>query len=387
MNPPPATAHRIASIDALRGVAILGILYSIVDGFSGAGDAQLAAEQSSRGLIAWRIHEAFISQRCIAIFSFLFGLGLWQQWNRAIEHGRPYVAQHIRRMACLAMMGGLTTTFLFSAEILLVYAIIGMGLLALHRLNPPSSGAAVIAGIIYVALGPVWDLALMGPGAANAQAAFDQAYPPERIQSIYREGSLAESIALRWKAYQMIFYINGEWMRMALSLALIGYLAGRSGWGERLFKQPRAFGSKLVIPTLLGCLFMAAGLVGVPTYATIHEGPFYFIVSLGLITSVVAQIWLFALLANTKPGKVLLGVFSPVGRLSLTTYVGGAAVFAFVFQHYGLGLYGKLSYPAPTYIAVLTYIAFMAFAFVWLKRFRLGPLEWVWRRLSYRTEV
>ena len=365
-----------------------GILYSIVDGYSGLGEVQAAANETPVGVFWWRIHEAFISLRCISIFSLLFGLGLWQQWQRAIDTRRSYVGPHLRRMACLIAFGIINTTFFFSAEILMVYAVLGMLILAIHRVKVPLPAVLFIASLSFLVLGPLWDIKLMGPGMPGAREAFEQIYPPERVTAIYQEGGLGESIKLRWFRYGMIYYNNGEWMRMGLTMVLLGYAAGRSGVGERLFRQPLEFRIAGTLVALPGCIFMLAGLGGFPTYATIHDGPFYFLVSSGLILSTLTLIWLFALICKTQSGEFVVKVFSPVGRQSLTTYVGGAAVFAVIFQHYGLSLYGKLHYPIPTYVAMVTYAALALFAHFWQHRYQQGPLEWLWRRLTYdRTDT
>ena len=381
MAPPPSHSHRIAAIDALRGIAIFGILFSIVDGFNGVGvDAYL---DSPLNLFWWRFHEAFISQRCIAIFSFLFGLGLFLQWQRASHAGRPFAAQHLRRMACLVGFGLINTTLFFSAEILLVYAVFGVLLLVLHRVDLRVHLG--LAAFVFLLWGPFQDKVIMAPIMHPEMAAFEQAYPEERITAIFRSGGLAESARLRWIEYGHIFYFNSAWMRTSLCMVLLGYAAGRSGLAMRLFSQPGQFrlaGTAIAIP---GGLFMLAGLAGFPTYADIWAGTgLYLIVSLGVLLSTFTLIWLFALLCTTSAGERVLKILAPIGRQSLTTYMGGAAVFAFIFHHYGFGLFRTVEPPTPFHIAIGTYVALGVFAHLWQRRFSQGPLEWVWRTLTYR---
>ena len=88
-------------------------------------------------------------------------------------------------------------------------------------------------------------------------------------------------------------------------------------------------------------------------------------------------------IANLASGKKLLGWAAPLGRMAFTNYLAQSLIFGWIFYGYGLGLFGRLGVTSALAIGVAVYIGQVFFSAWWLRRYRYGPVEWLWRTLMY----
>lgn len=377
----PTITDRIPLLDALRGFALLGIFISIIGSFN-SSQVYGGPDQSISGGVIGQFQSVFINLRFIGIFSLLFGLGIALLEARFRQQGRSFGPWFAKRMLVLAVFGLLNTTFVFRVEILLIYAVFGLLAFAVTRLGVKV--ALGVAAISFFVWGSYFELAHRD-GVIEAFGWFREEYPLWKVKAIYQERSLWEMARLRWVEYGMLFSDNGFHLGMSLAMIILGYSAGLAGVQLRAFELAER-GKKI-----LG--LAAVFSIGFALYAVVTER-YYFIITEGVVSSFAYQVFLvsslfcyvcgFALIYR-KLGQenILMKALAQNGRLSLTGYVGGALLYSVLFYSFGFGLFGKMLRLELLLISVAAYLGFSLFAWLWLKRFRQGPLEWVYRKLTY----
>lgn len=378
-------ARRVQWLDALRGFALLGIFLSIIRGFNlslpyAEAFAELEADRFSRLWIS--LHEMLIAQRFIAIFSFLFGIGIAIQQKRFAAKQVSFLPYHFRRMFLLGILGLINTTFFWWGEILLIYAVFGILLSMFLKANMRLLATA--AFLIYVVIHPIWVVHFSEAFAQLVRGPFLEVYQPEAIFRIYREGGLRETISARWREYLALFAVNDQWMRTSFTLMLLGYGLVKFNYLGAFVEEITQKTKWLIVSGVITVLFsLIAWRTGV-FYVTLKAGPaMFFANSLWLLSSTYFYIHLFILLHEKTPLRRALGLFGFVGRMSLSNYLLCACIYSFIFHNQGLGLYAKLPVWTEAPIALSTYLLLALGSSWWLKRFQYGPLERIWRSFSY----
>lgn len=388
----PVMAHeRIQILDIVRGMAILGIL--LVNMLFYSQSLQAIQFQIELWPEAWNkaaslFLELFIEGKFIAVFSFLFGYGMILFKERSKQKGRSFVPLYIRRLLALFIFGLIHGWFIWFGDILLHYALLGFILLCFHWCKPRT---LLIWSVVLILLVPTLLLISGGEGAGGI------ILPPEleqlvhswieRDQEIYGSGAywtIHQQRMADWNASlanQLIFYPQ------LLGLFLLGaYFAKRgllhdvssyrSVW-RRICIGAGATGlATLLLPILLELfikepsrlvdqLNIVRHLVGGPLV-----GLFYIAGLAVLVQKARAEGWLFRSLAS-------------VGRMAFTNYIMQSVVCTLIFYGYGLGWYGKVDILQGIGLGVVIFGCQVVFSRLWLRLFNLGPLEWIWRSLTY----
>jgi uncharacterized protein len=102
------------------------------------------------------------------------------------------------------------------------------------------------------------------------------------------------------------------------------------------------------------------------------------LLALGYAASIIA-------IANLARGKAWLGWAAPLGRMAFTNYLAQSVIFGWIFYGYGLGLFGQFGTARVLAIGIAVYVAQVLFSAWWLRHYRYGPVEWLWRTLMYGT--
>ena len=360
-----ARQERIDALDILRGLAILGMIVVHWHQLIGveAGGWQ--------DLIAWAVW-VLLEQKSWAVFAFLFGVGFAVLLRRLESRGDPVVAIYLRRLAALALFGVLAEVA-FGFNILFEYACWGLVLLAVRRWpSGPLLGLAVLAACARP-LVAWWSDArpwLPDPSLADAEAA------------AVRGSDYAAILAARWELFAA--RVPDSWAELLpdsnLALFLLGFLALRHG----IIDQPRRHVRLVVAWMSYGALAWAAWwlvmrpLAGGPRAAALAGG-------LGLIQDQwLGFTWIGAvllLLAYRPQWLARLALFGEAGRVALTNYLLQVAVVDVLASGYGLGL--RLGPAAYVPCAVVHFLLQAWASRAWLRRYRMGPLEWLWRVATY----
>ncbi len=374
--------NRIATLDTLRGFAMLGIFLSIIHSFNGSILYGSAAPSGPLDQVIGFLESLFISKRFIGLLSLLFGLGIAIQQLNFQSKGVPFTGYFVRRMLLLGVFGLVNTTFYFNGEILLVYAVFGLVVIGLSRL--PRGFLISIAVFFFLVWGQLFE-ALVRDDFIEWFSWLKEEYPARRVKAIYTSSAFGEMARLRWLEYAYIYTDNNFHMGMSLSMILAGYLIGIEGWHTRFLDGLNAFRRPFGLAVSYTAVFGVFGLAtGQSDFIFVYNPIGYLFYAVFLLSSLFAYVymvvWWGTQFGGTDP---VSKTFAIIGRIPLTAYMGGALIFSLVFYGHGLGLFMQHGTTAISGIALLVYAFFALFGALWLKRFRRGPMEWLFRKLAY----
>lgn len=392
---PVKSSERQVILDALRGFAILGICMANYPEFS------LYTFQSEAAVAAMPTAEAdrilrfllymFVDGKFYTIFSLLFGIGFSIIMTNAARKGKSGLRIFFRRMLVLTAIGFLHLMFIWSGDILVLYALLGM-LLPLFR---HVSDRGLLCAAAFFLLFPV-----LIDGAAEASGVW-LSEPAVRRQWCYcgLYGIMEKNFGYWLRdadSYAQVFQflVQGAWVRVqefvdgnryfkVFGLFLLGFYIGRNRMYAtlenrvRLLKAVSIYGFLFGLP--LSVLYAWSCMNGHPfggaAHTIIYTASVY---PLGL--AYVCGICL--LYIRWKEGRLWRLLAAP-GRMALTNYIAQSVIGMFLFYGIGLG-WGAGVGLVQTELVVLAVCLFQAlFSRLWLSAFRFGPLEWVWRMLTY----
>ena len=355
---PTSSSDRIDAIDVLRGIALFGVMainvvmefrVSIFEQFLGPKTLASPIDRAVETILT----EA-IELKAFALFSLLFGAGLAIQFDRLASSGRRTVLL-LRRLVALLMFGIIHACLIWNGDILTEYALAGF----------------IVLPLLF---GPRWLLALAALIFLALYLAM-QAFPPEGLfpsraviwrdvmdaNRIYATGGFLDVLAFRLRELALIAPLHAFIFARTIGLFLVGALAWRSG----ILQNTRGLFAIALPAIALGAGFFG----GTEPLGTI-------VLALGYGAGILG-------IASLKRGKQLLGWAAPLGRMAFTNYVAQSVIFGWIFYGYGLGLFGRLGITEALAIGIAVYIAQVLFSAWWLRHYRYGPLEWLWRSLMY----
>lgn len=392
---PTATAERLPILDVLRGLAVAGILIGNVQWFSGYGMVPpvLAEQAPMVDKVTHFLVHLIVEGKFYSIFSFLFGFGFALQIARAEERGDTGASLFKRRLLWLLVIGALHACLLWAGDILSVYALMGFVLL-LFRKRTDKTLLRWAFGLMIV---PVVTYALL-------TAAFLTYVPPEEIakfQAMQAEGwtqnvrTVTESSYLEIISGYNLQYLAGRWagliIQMRLPKILAMFLLGMYAYRRGVFQDIEG---NLPFIRRVAVYGIAIGLVGNILMAALagNEAPFPPSVwstvgvagyAFGVPALAVGIAALVTLLWRTSVWKGVLGILAPVGRMALTNYLLQTVVCVTLFYGYGFGYFGRFGALTSTLIALAIFAAQIVLSNIWLRQFNYGPMEWIWRQLTY----
>jgi uncharacterized protein len=393
---PRSPEQRHALLDALRGFALLGILLMNIEFFSrplqdfmsGMDDASGPA-----GVAAWAVY-VFVQGEFWVLFSLLFGMGFALLQTRLAASDRPFTALYLRRTLALAVFGLLHIVLLWPGDILLAYAITALCLLPFAQVK---GKALWISGVgLYLLVALSWVLMGWSMGYMPAEARVDvEAYMVEEAAKgieaarIYATGSYLQISALRGQDYfgymfeQMLMFQ----VPMALGVFLLGGWLLRSGRITRAAEHRGFWVSLLLSGAAIGGVLANASL-GIGSHfdpltgfdrALLAAG----VMALANLPLALAYLAAFVLLFNTRLGARCLSLLAPAGRMALSNYLLQSLVCGLLFYGYGLGWYGEVDRWQQVQIALVIFATQLLLSPLWLRSFNYGPMEAVWRGLTY----
>jgi uncharacterized protein len=379
--------ERIELIDALRAVALLGVILMNVGGmamrFVGK-DLMMNATTLDLALVA--SDTILVMGKARSCFAFLFGLGFGILLFRAGAERGDFKRYFTRRMLALLAFGVVNQVFLFWGDILMAYALLGLVLMAIRHLSAKSF---LQGGLSLILLPPLvlafaeWLYGGVLPGLIAADAKIETARAITALtsrdyldavafnatQNLLRHGTQA--------AHMIVYELN------VLGLFMLGVWSVRSGLVHQLATKRR----------LLKRVMVAGLMIGLPLNI-VNALPFLGINTEGLLGVVVTAsypaIALLAFgyiaaltLAFGREGNRAVHMLAPAGRMALTNYLASGAIGGWIFYGYGLGLLREVSVVDLNLIGVGIFIGLAIFSHLWLLMFRYGPVEWLWRSLSH----
>ncbi|NUW33019.1 DUF418 domain-containing protein [Nonomuraea sp. SMC257] len=373
-----APAGRVHEVDAVRGFALAGILVANIGFLADPGYAMADAMPISEGPVAYVI-VALVLTKFYVIFSFLFGYSFTLQMRAAERAGADVRARTLRRCLGLLLIGVAHGFLLWVGDILTLYALLGVVLLALRNLRPRTAvitGAAII-GTLTLVMAALAALSALDPSGSPAA----QADPAEaaRVLALATGGPL-DFLRMQASLYPpmalMVWVFQGP---MALAMFLFGLAAGKTrlleglGTRTRLLRRVQWIGFGIGLPG--GVLYAwSSPRTGVVEVAGL---------AVNTVTSLLLAAAYVATLVRVIGRFPAVGrVLAPAGRMAASNYLGQSLLIALVFTGYGLALGGRLAPIAVMGVAAAIYAVLLTLSAWWLRSHRLGPVEYGLRRLT-----
>jgi uncharacterized protein len=386
---PIAASERILYIDILRGMALFGILAANMRGFNAPPDVYGNIKVLFHGtadMIAQGFIDIFIQGKFVTLFSFLFGLGFAVQMTRAEARGAKFMSFYPRRLAALALFGFIHGIVIWWGDILLTYALAGALLLSFRKRAQKTLlwWAGSIASLPILVVSGIFIAGLIGryhPGNKPPDMAKIQS-----VIAIYSHGSVPQILKENFVVWKEELSATG-FAAYALFLFLLGMWVWRSGLLDRLSEAKpmlkRVCFWCLGIGIPLNVFVTLANLrpsTGHPTvigyFAGILQFPAMHILSAGYASGL-------AVLIQSTAWRKRLTPFAAVGRMALTDYLTQSVLCTLFFYNYTTGLYGRVGPAIDLIPTVVLYGSQVVFSNWWLARFRFGPMEWLWRGMTY----
>ncbi len=426
---PVEQADRIATIDILRGVALLGILMMNIPSFSMPDYASMAYRNDPTNLNFWvsKIVTVFFEGKMRALFSMVFGAGVLlftakKETPDGPLFGRSVTGLFYRRMLWLVLFGlAHAHILLWEGDILYDYGLCGMIAFLFRKASPRYLiiGVPVVAILGFVAstvfMQGIRDKRLAWRDAQNAieykqpltatqktaltdWREIEKKYIPNKADSAQHTQTMHGSysdIATYVRPRSWEYQTSQAWLGIwdPLALMLLGMALFK--WGfftgqlpRRTYVRTALIGYGLGLPLVMWDVYW--GYVNFPQQlsflAYLETHPIIWmnlIYPVQRILLVLAHASALILLIQSGAAKGLLNRLKAVGQMAFTNYILDTTLCTLIFYGYGANLFGKLEYYQLFYVIIPIWTLQLIISPIWLRYFRFGPLEWLWRSLTY----
>ncbi|WP_240620192.1 DUF418 domain-containing protein [Peribacillus acanthi] len=374
---------RIETIDILRGIALLGIfLVNMPSFFSPVlhiDPYSYYKEGIDRNLSY--IVDVIAQASFYPLFAFLFGYGA-VLLERSLENkGLKFKTTYTRRMLALLGFGVVHAFLVWHGDILINYAILGLIYLLFHKLNGKT--LLWVGSLLYLI--PQIVMSLLVVLASFIVPTEEDSFKNEtklinQSIEIYQNGSFMQITQQRWEDW---YLINGGGAVVLMFFAILPYLLVGAGAAKiKWLENPERYKKSLTI-TMWISLVGAIILKLMPYYAG-HK------LSITMVQDFIGGTFLtffyitgITLLLRKETVQKWFQPFAFAGRMSITNYLTQSVLCSFIFYSYGLGLYERISYTIGVVLVIVIFILQLLFSKWWLSSHTMGPVEYVWRTLTY----
>jgi uncharacterized protein len=415
---PIARADRLFSLDAVRGFALLGILLMNIAAWgmhiAAYNNPAAAGGDTGLNLWAWTFNHLLFDGKMRGLFSMVFGAGVIVLTSRMEARGVNSADIYYRRMLWLLLFGIIHAYFLWVGEILYPYALCGLALYPFRNMRPRSLmtiSAVFIVLSAGVNVGRVYAMREMKDEAAQAAALERQGRKPSaeqadakknwedfrkeflpRPEEIQRDADAwlgSFSKLFKRRAELLMKFMHGSpyyspwnwdiWAMMFLGMALfkLGVFSGERSNPFYLKLVLTGYGAGLAANT-----FSAWNLIRI-RWDPVEAGFFSTTYDAGRLAVGLAHAGLIILLCKSGFMSWLTRPLASTGQMAFTQYVMQSIICSTIFYGYGFGLYGKLQRYELFYVVLGVWAFTLISSPLWLRYFRFGPLEWLWRSLTY----
>lgn len=388
---PITLSERIAFIDVLRGMALFGILAANMRAFFAPLDIYDDVNVIFHGhadVIVQTFINAFIQGKFITIFSFLFGMGFAIQFSRAEARGARFLGFYPRRLIALAILGLIHGILIWGGDILLTYALAGAILLLFRKRKQKTllwwAGSLFCVPIVlFTTFLCLYYSRFRRPWMVPKPPDLNKV---QTVINIYAHGTIPQIFHQNWVEWkqQLPFQLFALY---AVGLFLLGMWVWRAGIVQRLDAYKPILKRVCVWCLPLGAAistFSAIVQAVLPPnsmslwgfFAGITFLPGAHILAAGYISGL-------ALIFLDENRRRFLLPFAAIGRTALTNYLAESVLCTLFFYRYTTGLYGRVGPAWGLVPTVVLYAAQVWFSIWWLQRYRFGPVEWLWRWITY----
>lgn len=386
---PVVETQRIRSLDVLRGFALFGVLamnmQAFADVFAVYMNPFAAGDISAVDYACWCVNHVLADMKFITIFSMLFGAGIILMTNRSKAKTGRSAGVHYRRMVWLMLFGVAHALLLFNGDILFIYGMVGLIAYWFCRLRPWTQMATAV-------------ILLMVPAAFLSMMDFMSGEDLQAMRDMWKPSAdYTESIRVAMRGgFREQFAVRLEgWTEMFSFLVVFGWrvlacmLLGMAMFSLDVFSASRSKGF------YTGLAVFGFG-VGLPLSAwgiydhQVHEWDMVRCMGVGSLFNYFGSLfaafgWIGLIMlmcrADALPG--LRARLSAVGRMAFTNYIMQSVLCTLIYNGHGLGQFGQVDRVWQQVLAIAIFAFQLWYSHWWLQRYRYGPLEWLWRSLTY----
>jgi uncharacterized protein len=379
---PISAQERIKAIDIIRGFAILGIFLVNMPDFNSPIMYLKPGSWWNHPLD--RFTEAFIDIFAQAsfytLFSFLFGFGAMIFRERLLSKGYSFGRLFSRRLFVLLIIGCIHAFFIWHGDILISYALTGAFMLLFHNVRPRY--LLIWAFILLLIPNGLLSLLLLFAvliGEEDTANFYDEKLANEALEH-YRDGTFIDIFWQRWHDWVYVNNVEGTIFIIIslLPMFLLGAYAAKKKWFSDIHANEKTLKKVWFFSFLIGFIFKL-----LPYWTKKNIFTEYLQDMFGGPATAIFYAVTIALLSQKQWWNKILSPLAAVGRMSLTNYLFQSVFCTLLFYNYGLGLYGSVR---PFYGLLLTLAIYgiqVVLSKLWLKQYTMGPMEWIWRTLTY----
>ncbi len=400
-----SAAQRYTSLDAIRGVAVMGILAMNIAAFalplSAYFNPAAGGPPSAPDLITWAFNFVLIDSKMRGLFSMLFGASTLLVMERAAAGGRSAAKSHYARMVWLFGFGLIHFYLIWPGDILTLYAVCGLLLFFFRNLSIRAllwwAGGFFLVSQLYLLSGwamfALYEAGRLPPdaqaGLAEAMTALSREMGPSNGRfgeelAIYR-GDAAAIYGERFGHLvdmPLVQILQFSWETMTLMLIGMALFKARMLTGEWDAARYRKWAVRcflIAVPPLVGLVwyqlvsgFSVAAVFGA---SLALSAPFDMVMTIGWAA-------LIMLVIQTVASPAMVARLAATGQMAFTNYLVTSIVMTLIFYGYGLGLFGHVGRPGLYLFCFGMWAAMLLWSQPWLARHPYGPLEWLWRSLA-----
>ena len=386
-NTPTSEKQRFAILDVLRGLALMGIALANFPEFGLwtflSSNEQAAMSTAPIDKVVRFLQYLLVDGKFYTIFSILFGIGFSLI---LAHHGRRLF---LRRMVILVVIGFLHLMFIWSGDILLLYAIGGLLLTLFVKMTDRRLLLIAVSLIVLpIALDALTEFA----GVDFARPFYEKWWTVAVANGITEQNfatwlrdadSYGEVFAFlqQGACERMWEFVEGHRLPKVLGLFIIGYLLGKHRLYSRLQELPLRrillLSLSIALPTSLLYAWSATG--GHPWGRTAHA----MLYAVSVIPMALSYVVAVCMLYCHRPAASLWSWLAAPGRMALSCYISQSLIGAFLFYGIGMSLGLSLGLVYIELVALSVFLFQIVLCRCWLRYFRFGPLEWLWRLFTY----
>ena len=385
------TKNRIEVLDVLRGFAILGIVLANIQSWSGykfIPFEQLAVLPNySLDHLLHYCFNLFVDTKFYTIFSLLFGIGFYLQFKKHVDNQPPFMKMYRRRLGFLMMFGAIHA-FFWSGDILFIYGAVGFVFVLFRNL---SEKKLLFFSIFFFYIWLVYDLyfAIFMPGfLAHPHMAYKNYadVSPWHLSAMFEQGDLWMVLQANWHNlfWRYIDLIPAGRITKVLAIFLLGYYLMKIDYFNKYATSKKLLALYFAIGLGISSITTAIGGSMASFPNTPSDTLWKFFAATGQLALALGYVQTISILYKNGFFAKLLHPLSYVGKMSFSNYILHTVAGYFIFYPFFGGRFGTMGLLQIMEVAVIIYLIEIVFSYLWLKYCQFGPLEWVWRCLTYK---
>lgn len=383
--------ERIVTLDVLRAFALLGILVMNMPFFFSSGwdfTPPHVRWPAPHDRVAWWVMDTFFSGKFNSLFAFLFGVGFTMQLERLMARSDRPLPLYLRRLAVLFLLGVAHGVFLWVGDVLHVYAVLGVALVLLRRAPDRLIVGVIVVGLLLPTIFAIHQLLTYTPADVQTDRTLVEGMNQVVLNAHLRGGYL-DVVRSNLAHFRFLYAdVRGYLFYPAMLMTiLLGFYFGRRrylqaaperlGWWRRLAAWSFTVGIASALMFSLAVPYLEPFS---PSWLGVGVTAAYSVQRPALMLFYASAI---VLLTHSPRWGGALRWFAPMGRMPLTNYLMQTLICTTLFNAYGLGLYGRVGPAVGMAAAVTIFVLQVFWSRWWFTRFQYGPMEWLWRALTY----